>query len=58
MNDIAARRSMTDATGRLNLSCCGRECGKRPNQRLCSVSARPPINHAQPPEKFFSAYEK
>src|SRR5262245_24247755 len=23
MNDIAARRSMTDATGRLNLSCCG-----------------------------------
>src|SRR5262249_54479810 len=24
-DDIAARRSMTDATGRLNLSCCGRE---------------------------------
>ena len=40
MNDIAARRSMTDATGRLNLSCRGRECGKRPNQRLCSVSSR------------------
>jgi hypothetical protein len=40
MSDIAARRSMTDATGRLNLSCRGRECGKRPNQRLCSVSSR------------------
>ena len=23
---------MTDATGRLNLSCRGQECGKRPNR--------------------------
>ena len=41
MNDIAANRSDDRMlTGRLNLSYCGRECGKRPNQRLCSVSSR------------------
>ena len=35
MNDIAARRSMTDAAGSLNLSCCGRECGKQSEPATC-----------------------